>query len=172
MVNQVNTINLFDKYDMETSDFVMVKLPYQPECFENEYYFFYKIQNNKYVQLTAPEPFDETVDYYIPQFLFVNDKENDIEGIYELLVSEPEPKNVTLHDGSTYSIFQQEYFNYYKLENGMYKSLTSPVPFEANKYYQIKPKKVQIIASDVVSYSSLPLTASYISTLAELTNSN
>ena len=168
LLNQINTINLFteDYNSLSTSNFTMKQLNFEPSCFADCYYFFYKIVDDKYVQLTEPETYQSET-YYIPQFIFINEIEE-----YELLLEDP----IIEYGSDTIRLLEVEYYNYYTIVSGMpgskdckYKNLQGPVEFEENKYYKISEStKVKAIANDVISYTDVPITSEYIETLAVL----
>lgn len=175
MVNQVGTINLYrpnDDYELYTSDFALIRVDNEtaPDAFEYYPYFFYKkITENsveKYVQLQDVETY-EAEKYYIPQFFFVNVEEMTEPGDYVLLTTKPV---ITYNSNDEYDLFTEKYFNYYYLEDGKYKNLTEPVPFEANTYYEPKSQKVHAIANNLTTYQGVAVSQTYINTLLETIN--
>lgn len=162
MINQVNTIELY----RANEEFILVPLTFEPHNFKSDYYYFYKIVNNKFVQLTQAEDYQENT-YYIPRFTFINQTEN----------HEYEPgKFVDYKPINTYPGINmiEYYFDYYeKGSDGFYRNLQAPVTeeeFEPNKYFEPVTQKVRVIAEDVISYADIPITSTYISTLASFNN--
>ena len=163
MINQVNTIEL---YRGDYEEFVLVPLTFEPHNFQSDYYYFYKIVNNKYVQLTQAETYQENT-YYIPRFTFINQTEN-----YEYEQGKfVDYKPVNVYPGTN---MVEYYFDYYeKGSDGVYRNLQAPLAeedFEVGKYFEPVTQKVRAIADDVISYADIPITATYISTLASFNN--
>lgn len=151
---------------MESDDFTFVPLKFEPYNFESSYFYFYKLVDNKFVQLTSSEEYEENK-YYIPQFSFINQ----VDDYYVLMTDENEP-TISYEDGDgeevTISDFRENYFNYYTLVDGIYRNLQEPVEYQPNTYYKLASTNVKAIANDVVSYTYIPITSVYVSTLAEI----
>lgn len=175
LLNQVNTIGLFDKYDLDigtspTPNFTMRELIFEPEDFLRNYFFYYKIENNKYVQLTeAPQAWAENT-YYVPQFFSFTNIQS-----YRLLTADPTLIYKDTSDTQiTVRLLDRCYYNYYTLDvDGTYRTLQEPVnEWTANTYYEPIYGKVIARASDVQAFFATQLTSQYIATSTILTEEN
>jgi len=169
LMNQVNLIDVYSDTNYYTEeddvivlkDFVFIQLENEPEAFTEYYFYFYKKVDNKFVQLTSAETF-EADKYYLPKMFFVNEEDIYVGPIQEDIMFD--------YKGSEKSLFEWKYYEFYeKGSDGRFRNLQQPpTQFEPDKYYMITSNRYLVYAEDVITYSAMPITSTYLSTVSSL----
>lgn len=186
LLNQFSLVDVYQPQESTSHEFIMKAITgEEPAWFKDYYYFIYKKEDGKFVQLKPGQDLTYVSgEFYIPIFFFINNEniftkntfmtdDGVTEDLYVLLESDP----TFDYKGTEVSKLQWEYFNYYtkpETSGTVFKNLKEPVTWEAGKYYKVNDNfnknknSIKAVAKDVDSYAAIPITSEYIVAVTSL----